>query len=154
VSTLPSQKALSSTRPRKPLSYDEAHIKEQDRRADLGRDLVRYDAAANNNAALAAPAPRLLVGGQQLASFCHNDLQRAVLALPGRDVRIVRGGITPNQVGSHRPSYINAILIQSRGDARVGNDACITCRTAPNRGPFPFCCSLPGHFGGCCSNCK
>ena len=120
----------------------------------FGRDLVHYDATANNNAALAAAAPRLQVGGQQLAPFCHNDLQRAVLALPGSNVLIVRGRLTPNQVGSHRPSYINAILIQSREVLRKGNDACIDCRTNPNRGPFPFCHSLPWHFGGCCGNFK
>ena len=109
------------------------------------------------NAALAlAPAgqdPVLVVGGQQMAGFIHSPQGRAVLALPGQDVTFVRGSITPAQVGSHRPSYINAILIQSRGQLVAG--MCSACRaTRPGLRPFPECRRLPGHFGGCCGNCK
>jgi uncharacterized protein DUF3716 len=81
-------------------------------------------------------------------------VQRAVLALPGRDVAFVQGRITGNQVLSQRPGYINAILIQSRGASRTDDDACFQCRTNPGRGPFPECRSVDGHFGGCCGNCK
>ncbi|PGH15888.1 hypothetical protein AJ79_02055 [Helicocarpus griseus UAMH5409] len=56
------------------------------------------------------------------------------------------------QVLSHRPSYINAILIQSRGRPEV--QACIACRSGPGLHPFPECRRLPGHFGGACGNCK
>jgi hypothetical protein len=121
--------------------------------ADLSRALVIWG-AGNNAAALAAAVPTLAVGQQQLAPFCHSQVQRAALTLPGRDVAFVRGRITGNQVLSQRPGYINAILIQSRGVARVGDDSCFQCRTNCDRGPFPECRSLNGHFGGCCGNCK
>ncbi|EDN10720.1 predicted protein [Histoplasma mississippiense (nom. inval.)] len=61
--------------------------------------------------------------------------------------------MTELQVRSHRPSYINAILIQSRG--RTEPHACLACRSAhPGLQPFPECRRLPGHFGGACGNCK
>jgi hypothetical protein len=116
--------------------------------------LVLYNPAAFA-ALAAAPAgagnPRLLVGGQQLAFYCHNNLQRTVLAMPGRDVDFVRGRISEAQVLSSRPSYINGILIQSRGTLVRGG--CNKCRS---RGftPFPTCVRLVGHFGGACGNCK
>lgn len=71
--------------------------------------------------------------------------------MPGRNVDFVRGRITPAQVGTHRPSYINALLIQSRGI--VNYQACTECA---RRGltPFPECISVAEHFGGCCGNCK
>jgi hypothetical protein len=115
------------------------------------RALVLY------NAALAlAQADQdlvLIVRGQQMAAFVHSPQGRAVLALPGQDMVFVRGAITPAQVGSHRPSYINAILIQSRGTLVPGQ--CISCR-ASRRGPRPFsdCRRVPGHFRGCHGNCK
>ena len=96
--------------------------------------------------------PILPVGQQQLAFFCHNALQLAVLTLPGRDVKFVYGRIFPYQLGSHRPSYVNAILIQSRG--RVGTGPCSACASTPMPTPFPKCRRLPGHFGGACGNCK
>jgi Protein of unknown function (DUF3716) len=119
----------------------------------LSRALVIWG-AANNAAALAAPSPTLAVGLGQLATFCHSNVQRAVLALLGQDVAFVRGRITGAQVLSQRPGYINAILIQSRGASRIGDDSCFQYRTNPGRGPFLECRSINGHFGGCCGNCK
>jgi hypothetical protein len=116
------------------------------------RALTLYNAAvAAANATTANPV--LVVGQQQMASFVHNTMGRAVLALPGQDVEFVRGSITPTQVGSHRPSYINAILIQSRGTAV--QPACEACTaTRPGLRPFPECRRVAGHFGGACANCK
>jgi hypothetical protein len=59
---------------------------------------------------------------------------------------------------SARPSYINAVLIQSRG-IFVGApcSACASQMRLSIHGwakPFPVCVRLPGHFGGCCGNCK
>jgi len=71
--------------------------------------------------------------------------------MPGLDVQFVQGRIFPRQIISQRPSYINAILIQSRGIyVRRG---CTECR---RRGmtPFPICIQLPDYFDGCCGNCK
>jgi hypothetical protein len=92
-----------------------------------------------------------MVGGQQLAVLCHNSLQQTVLALPGRDVVFVRGRITPQQLVTHRPSYVNALLIQSRGVVRAR-----PCTECSRRGlsPFPECRQVAGHFGGACGNCK
>ena len=113
--------------------------------------LVLYHAAialanANQN-------PILTVGQQQLAPFVHSPQARGVLALPGQDVEFVRNAITARQVGSHRPSYINGILIQSRGQPPL--QACDACnRITPGLRPFPECRKINGHFGGACSNCK
>lgn len=95
--------------------------------------------------------PVLFVSGQQLAALCHNARQRAVLALPGRDLPIVRDAITPQQVATHRPSYVNAILIQRAGVLIPG--ACWECRRRGLR-PFPECRFVRGHFGSACGNCK
>jgi hypothetical protein len=140
------------TRPRKKAFLEEATIKPRTK-ADLSRALVIWG-AANNAAALAAPSPTLAVGLGQLAPFCHSNVQRAVLALPGHDVAFVRGRITGAQVLSQRPGYINAILIQREGASRTGDDSCFQCRTNPGRGPLPECRSINGYFGGCCGNCK
>ncbi|KAF1814162.1 hypothetical protein P152DRAFT_412723, partial [Eremomyces bilateralis CBS 781.70] len=55
------------------------------------------------------------------------------------------------QILSHRPSYINAILIQSRGTA-----APTACTECVRRGltPFPECRRAIAHFSDCCGNCK
>ena len=95
-----------------------------------------------------------MVSGQQLAPYAHSRPARAALALPGGvDVPFVRGAITPAQVGLHRDSYINAILIQSRGVVQA--PVCEACAD-PGIGltPFPECRRIPGHFGGACGNCK
>ena len=60
------------------------------------------------------------------------------------------GRIRPAQIGSHRPSYINAVLIQSRGVRPVR--PCVQCTNRLS--PFPECRHKPGHFGGACGNCK
>ena len=122
------------------------------------RALVVYNpAAAAANAVVLAGLqpgqhPRLLVGQQQLALFSHGRPTNAVLALTGQDVDFVLGAIQPQQIGQHRPSYINAILIQSRGQA--ASAACTQCRGGPGLRPFPKCRSVRGHFGGACANCK
>lgn len=96
--------------------------------------------------------PVLPIGGQQLAPWVHSPQSQAVLALPGQDVPFVRGAISGNQIMTHRPSYINALLIQSRG--RREEQACSACRDGPRLRPFPECARVPGHFGGAYGNCK
>jgi hypothetical protein len=95
----------------------------------------------------------LPVGQQQLAPWVHSPQGQTVLRLPGRDVSYVRGTISAHQLlGMHRPSYVNAVLIQSRGmDHRR---PCSACRGGAGFRPFPECRRLPGHFGGACGNCK
>ncbi|KAM0803126.1 hypothetical protein BDR22DRAFT_88735 [Usnea florida] len=88
-----------------------------------------------------------------MQGWVHAPGQRAILALPGVDVEFVHGAITALQIGSHRPSYINSILIQSRGHAP--SRACSACRAVrPGLRPFPECRRVVGHFDGACANCK
>ncbi|KAI8716040.1 hypothetical protein NCS52_00896600 [Fusarium sp. LHS14.1] len=116
--------------------------------------------AAAAGRAIRPEGTRLLwadISGQQLAPYAKNALQRAVLALPGRPVTFLRDRIQLEQVTSMRDSYVNAFLIQSRG---VRIEPCFSCLHKMSRdpssyaSPFPHCIRLPGHFGGCCGNCK
>jgi hypothetical protein len=59
------------------------------------------------------PANTCTVWRESLTQLVHTDEQRRALALPGNDVPFRAGRITPAQVQSHRPSYVNAILRHS-----------------------------------------
>jgi Protein of unknown function (DUF3716) len=72
--------------------------------------------------------------------------------MPGQDVSYVPGAITPAQVMTHRPSYVNAILIQRAGILVPGG--CNRCRSGAGFSPFPECRYIPGEFGNACGNCK
>ena len=93
----------------------------------------------------------LFVDQQQLVQYAHFPQTRAILMLPGVDVPFVRLHITLDQVRTHQPSYINAILIQSRGV--LVSAGCLNCQ-ARGMAPFSECCRMPEHFGECCGNCK
>ncbi|PYH49355.1 DUF3716 domain-containing protein [Aspergillus saccharolyticus JOP 1030-1] len=87
-----------------------------------------------------------------IAPYVHTNVGRTVLAsYEARDVEFRYGRIQAYQIASHRPSYINALLIQSLGSRPP--EACISCRTS-QAGPFPECHHLPGAFDGACANCK
>jgi hypothetical protein len=58
--------------------------------------------------------PVLLVGHDQLAPYCHSPQSQRILALRGVNVEFVRRMIRVDQIGSHRPSYINAIVELTR----------------------------------------
>jgi hypothetical protein len=125
----------------------------------IRRALVPYNTAlatvmlaAGNN-----PIAIMPTSGDWLARACHNQLQWNLLnAHNGRDVPFVRENILETQLDSHRDSYINACLIQSRG--HISNQPCTTCAARftadPLRTAFPECVRAPGHFGGACGNCK
>ena len=87
-----------------------------------------------------------------LAQYVHNDVGRRLLAQPGAPVSFVRGSIRADQIQQHRPSYINALLIQSRGRSLA--QPCIGCRIHQGMRPFTECRHVPGAFGGSCANCK
>ncbi|KAF5876173.1 uncharacterized protein Bfra_002575 [Botrytis fragariae] len=93
----------------------------------------------------------LPIGGQQLAPYCHNALQLALLAMPGNPVLFVRNSITTAEVESMQAPYINGLLIQSRGI--LVEDSCGECRRHGLR-PFPDCRRVEGHFDNSCGNCK
>ncbi|CBF81148.1 hypothetical protein AN5240.2 [Aspergillus nidulans FGSC A4] len=105
-----------------------------------------------NRRAGRAPTAVLPLGGQELSGYIHTDIQRRVLALPGREVKFIRGRINWHQLWQHRPSYINAMLIQSRGTRLT--QPCKGCRSVQGRPVFPECRHVPGAFDGCCANCK
>jgi hypothetical protein len=88
-------------------------------------------------------------------SLVH-ETQKAIYRLPCREtIYFVQGWITARHVASQRPSYINGLLIHSRGqDSAI---SCVQCveRSAKNAlGPFLTCRVLPGQFHNSCSNCK
>ena len=93
----------------------------------------------------------LQVAGNQLSAVCHTAEQRTVLAMPGQNVLVRTGAITPAQVQSGRPSYVNAILIQRAG--ALIPEGCNRCRRVGKR-PFLECRFIWNHFGGACGNCK
>jgi hypothetical protein len=76
----------------------------------------------------------------------------------GRTVDFVPGAASERQIRMHRLSYVNALLIQSRGVLVL--EPCSSCQNKMLMDrdayayPFVHCIRLPGHFGGCCGNCK
>lgn len=95
----------------------------------------------------------LYVGGNQMRNVIHSSQSRAALALPGRDILIVRRSWNVERLASKRSSYMNAILIQSRDRRQC--QACAQCSQArPGLYPFPKCRRVAGHFGETCANCK
>ena len=91
--------------------------------------------------------PVLPIGNSSLlAPYVHTDAGRELLAQPGTDVQFVRGSIRPHQIKQHRPSYINALLIQSRGITLA--HPCTQCRSKDRMHPFTECRQVPGVFGG------
>ena len=97
----------------------------------------------------------LQVRNQGLFPFVHSGPGRLLHALPGANVTIRPHIVTELRVASARPSYINAILIQSRG--RPSTTVCTGCEnlnTDHSSKAFPECRRATGHFGGACGNCK
>ncbi|PKK41572.1 hypothetical protein CI102_15036, partial [Trichoderma harzianum] len=98
------------------------------------------------------------VAQQQLRPYIKNSLQDAVLRLPSYVVTFLRGRVRPDQIIGMRDSYVNALLIQSRGTA--ADPPCNACQEKMildadgYANPFPTCVRLPGHFGSSCGNCK
>lgn len=89
------------------------------------------------------------------AALVH-DTQRHIYRIPSREViYFVQGWITARHIASQRPSYINGLLIHSRGqDAPVSCAQCVERRTKNALGPFLTCRVLPGMYNNSCSNCK
>ncbi|KAG7285351.1 hypothetical protein NEMBOFW57_009974 [Staphylotrichum longicolle] len=88
-------------------------------------------------------------------SLVH-DTQRAIFRMPSREtILFVQGWITAKHIASQRPSYVNGLLIHSRGqDAPVSCVQCTEKRAKNALGPFMTCRVLPGSYHNSCSNCK
>ncbi|KAK4102045.1 hypothetical protein N658DRAFT_506750 [Parathielavia hyrcaniae] len=88
-------------------------------------------------------------------SLVH-ETQRAIFRLPSREtILFVQGWITAKHIASQRPSYVNGLLIHSRGqDAPASCLQCTEKRAKNTLGPFLTCRVLPGSYHNSCSNCK
>jgi len=114
-------------------------------------------------------------------TVCWNDLyvvrhtnssqeqQNRVVSFAAANVEYFSGKLNSYQLKTHRPSYVNAVLIQTRGIVNASPCSmcslliCRTttnqrilgeCRGHPYRGPFLECVSLPYDWSVCCGNCK
>ncbi|AEO61535.1 hypothetical protein MYCTH_2311782 [Thermothelomyces thermophilus ATCC 42464] len=88
-------------------------------------------------------------------SLVH-ETQRNIFRMPSREtILFVQGWITAKHIASQRPSYVNGLLIHSRGqDAAVSCVQCAEKRAKGALGPFLTCRVLPGSYHNSCSNCK
>lgn len=103
------------------------------------------------------PAVAIRVKDALTAQSLVHDTQRAIFnECPSREyIYFVNGWITARHIASQRPSYVNGLLIHSRGtDAPVQCNQCAERRTKNALGPFIVCRILPGSFHNSCSNCK
>ncbi|KAK3343692.1 hypothetical protein B0T25DRAFT_304227 [Lasiosphaeria hispida] len=85
-----------------------------------------------------------------------HDTQRAIFGLPSREIiYFVQGWITARHIASQRPSYVNGLLIHSRG--QDAPSSCLQCAERRDKnalGPFLTCRILMGSYHNSCSNCK
>ncbi|KAK4178713.1 hypothetical protein QBC36DRAFT_324208 [Triangularia setosa] len=88
-------------------------------------------------------------------SLKHEN-QRKIFRLPSHEyIHFVQGWITARHIAAQRPSYVNGLLVHSRGhDAPVSCTTCAERRSKHSLGPFLECRVLPEFFHGSCSNCK
>ncbi|KAK0634751.1 hypothetical protein B0T17DRAFT_16215 [Bombardia bombarda] len=104
----------------------------------------------------AVPAIPVNVRAALTEALLVHDTQRAIFRLPSREfIYFVQGWITARHIASQRPSYVNGLLIHSRGeDAPVSCANCVERRGKSALGPFLTCRILPGSYHNSCSNCK
>ncbi|RMJ20748.1 hypothetical protein PHISP_08382 [Aspergillus sp. HF37] len=86
-------------------------------------------------------------GNEALGQLCHTNDQRTVWSFPCYEFTIRADSIRIQQIQTARPSYVNAILIASRGMvvADCGHDTHHIFRDTVR---------LPGWWGGACAGCK
>ena len=99
---------------------------------------------------------QLNIRNQDLTPFVRTPSQWTALALPGINIIVRSSMVTAVRLHCRQPSYVNALLVQSRGESSATD--CDSCHRelgfACDRKPFPECRHLPGHFGGVCGKCK
>ncbi len=69
----------------------------------------------------------LMMSDQQLIEYIHNSQNKRLLVFQKLNVKFVRDNIIFFQINSHRSSYLNVILIQSRD--RTMRQSCLACRS-------------------------
>ncbi|KAK4236451.1 hypothetical protein C8A03DRAFT_35665 [Achaetomium macrosporum] len=125
------------------------------READYeGNPLVQAWNAAK--AERAVPVVSISIRAALTEQSLVHETQRAIFRLPSREIiHFVQGWITSKHIASQRPSYVNGLLIHSRGqDAPVSCVQCNEKRAKHALGPFITCRVLPGSYHNSCSNCK
>ncbi|KAK3304185.1 uncharacterized protein B0T15DRAFT_535745 [Chaetomium strumarium] len=125
------------------------------READYeGNPLVQAWNAAKGERAV--PVVSICIRAALTEQSLVHETQRAIFRLPSREIiYFVQGWITSKHIASQRPSYVNGLLIHSRGqDAPVSCVQCNEKRAKHALGPFVTCRVLPGSYHNSCSNCK
>lgn len=104
----------------------------------------------------AIPAVAINIREALRESSLTRDAQQEIYKLPSREfIYFVQGWINSRQIASQRASYVNGLLIHSRGqDSLKSCDQCADKRVKNALGPFLTCRVLVGSFHNCCSNCK
>jgi hypothetical protein len=112
-----------------------------------------WNAAKNDRA---VPVVAISIRDALTEQSLVHETQRAVFRLPSREtILFVQGWITAKHIASQRPSYVNGLLIHSRGqDAALSCVQCNEKRAKNALGPFLTCRVLPGSYHNSCSNCK
>lgn len=97
------------------------------------------------------------------------DQQKLIVSAARTNTEYFSGTLLSYQLNTHRPSYINAVLVQTRGQVNpVRCSSSISalyvvrflmieidhCASHPYHGPFLDCVSLPHERAGACANCK
>lgn len=87
-------------------------------------------------------------GNEGLREVCHTAEQKEVWRFPSYEFTVREGSIRVAQIQSARPSYVNALLIASRGIPQA--------RTCGRNNGMVFAdhVRLPGFWGGACAGCK
>jgi len=93
----------------------------------------------------------LLISAQQLRVFVHSLQIIVIFTFFNHNVLFVQRWILRQQILSHQPLYINAILIQ-RSDVLI-SDNCTNCQKHDIM-LFLECHYISKHFRRCYSNCK
>jgi hypothetical protein len=89
----------------------------------------------------------------QLTSYVHNAQALRMLVLVERNVEFLRDCITSVQIDTHRFSYLNVILIQSR--ERTLRLSCLVCRSERSSlRSFSEYRRVIEHFNEAYVNCK
>ncbi|KAK4153868.1 hypothetical protein C8A00DRAFT_33338 [Chaetomidium leptoderma] len=125
------------------------------RDADYEQDLLvqTWNAAKDDRA---VPVVSINIRNALTEQSLVHETQRTLFRLPSREIILfVQGWITAKHIASKRPSYVNGLLIHSRG--QDAPESCVQCteKRAKNAiGPFLTCRMLPDKYHNSCSNCK
>ncbi|KAI9704577.1 MAG: hypothetical protein M1820_005490 [Bogoriella megaspora] len=90
-----------------------------------------------------------------LRSKTVNDIQRGAMDSKEPHDVYANSSVTQERLDTYRQSYVNGVIIQSRG--LVNKTSCEACAKMERKGrcrPFADCRSMAGFWKGACANCK